>query len=206
VHFTNSKEEMQEYIDIDKMMPELEGDEKWDYKYLEPVPGENDAMKDTATKDKLKAERQSIIEEYEKLTAHWLQSTGEEAEAAKAKRTKLAGDLKESYWRLDPYVRARSLYDRIGVINPGGKINFYPGKAEASKGVEKAEETPKETPDVEEKTAGPNGTAVVAAVAAPNGTAAVASPNGTAAVAAPNGTAEVAAAPAPNGTPVVTTA
>lgn len=201
---------MQEYIDIDKMMPELEGDEKWDYKYLEPVPGENDAMKDTATKDKLKAERQSIIDEYEKLTAHWLQSSGEEAEATKAKRTKLAGDLKESYWRLDPYVRARSLYDRTGVINPGGKINFYPGEAEASKGVEKAEETPKETPketpDVDEKTAGPNGTVVVAAVAAPNGTAAVASPNGTAAVAAPNGTAAVAAAPAPNGTPVVTTA
>ncbi|KIN00979.1 hypothetical protein OIDMADRAFT_103682 [Oidiodendron maius Zn] len=167
VHFTNSKEEMQEYIDINRMTPELEGEEKWEYKYIEPVPGENDAMKDTATRDKLQAERNKIVEDYEKTTAHWLNSSGEEAEAAKAKRTKLAGDLRDSYWQMDPYIRARSLYDRMGVIQPGGKINFYPWLTESTEALNSAEKT-------EEKI---NGSAVTPAAAevkteAVNGTAA----------------------------------
>ena len=155
MHFTNSKEEIQEYIDINRMMPELEGEEKWEYKYLEPVPGENDAMKDTATRDKLQAERNKIVEEYEKTTVQWLNSSGAQAEAAKAKRTKLAGDLRESYWQMDPYLRARSLYDRMGVISPGGKINFYPWLTESTEAPSGAEKT-------EEKA---NGTAAVPAAA-----------------------------------------
>jgi hypothetical protein len=164
VHFTNTKEEMAEYIDINRMTPECEGNEKWEYKYIEPQPGENDAMKDTATRDKIQAERKTIVDDYEKTTIHWLQSTGEEAEAAKAKRTKLAEDLRTSYWQLDPYIRARSLYDRLGNINPGGVINFYPGKPAAAK---QTEVIPNGAAAVVEKTEAANGTAVADA---PNGT------------------------------------
>jgi hypothetical protein len=34
--------------------------------------------------------------------------------------------LREQYWVLDPYIRARSLYDRLNIIQGGGKIEFYP--------------------------------------------------------------------------------
>lgn len=121
------------------MIPEMEGEENWEYNYVEPVAGESDAIKDTVTRDKIQAERNKIVEEYEKATIRWIKSTGEEAVAANAARTKLANDLQTSYWQLDPYVRARSIYDRWGVINPGGKINFYPGETEAAKAAETAE-------------------------------------------------------------------
>jgi CRAL/TRIO domain len=43
-----------------------------------------------------------------------------------AQRDRLATALTADYWALDPYVRARSLYDRLGVIGPGGVVDFYP--------------------------------------------------------------------------------
>jgi hypothetical protein len=153
---------MSQFIDIKRMTPELEGEEKWEYKYIEPQPGENDLMKDTATRDKIQAERNQIVDAYEKATIEWLKSTGEEAEAAKAKRTKLAADLKTNYWKLDPYIRARSLYDRIGVIKPGGVINFYPDQPTDA---EKPSETPKEAPKEEAAKETPADTTNVAAVA-----------------------------------------
>lgn len=162
VHFTNSKEEMQEYIDINRMMPELEGEENYTYKYLEPQPGENDAMKDTATRDKLQAERKKIVDDYEKTTIQWLKSTGEEAETLKAQRTKLAGNLRTSYWQIDPYVRARSLYDRMGIINPGGVIKFYPDEAPSAEKPAETSNGSAAPAEAAEKVEAANGTAAAA--------------------------------------------
>lgn len=84
-------------------------------------------MKDTDTRDKLLAERENIVKEYEKATLNWIDySAPIEATEIKANRHKIAAALKEDYWKLDPYIRARSLYDRTGMIQPGGKICFYP--------------------------------------------------------------------------------
>ncbi len=38
----------------------------------------------------------------------------------------MAERLAENYWRLDPFLRARSLYDRTGVIGLEGRLDFYP--------------------------------------------------------------------------------
>jgi len=74
-------------------------------------------------------------------------------ESAK-KRNELAIKLRDDYWNLDPYLRARSFYDRVGLstflllphipaanrssVQPGGKLQFYPEK--------KAEPAPAATP------------------------------------------------------------
>jgi len=93
------------------------------------VPGENDIMKDTETRDKLLAARAEIVKEYEAATLEWIRDTGD-VEGIKKKRNEIAGRLKVDYWVLDPYLRARSYYDRVGMINPGGRIQFYPAKEE----------------------------------------------------------------------------
>ena len=41
------------------------------------------------------------------------------------RRTELAERLRSGYWQLDPYLRAKTLYDRLGVIREGGKLQFY---------------------------------------------------------------------------------
>ncbi|PQE31738.1 CRAL TRIO domain-containing protein [Rutstroemia sp. NJR-2017a WRK4] len=127
VHFTNNVDEMSEFVPRSHILKELGGDEDWSYSYVEPVPGENDTMKDVATKEKLQAERETLVEEWEKATLEWI-----EGKDTKAKRTELAGKLREDYWRLDPYVRARTLFDRIGVIKKGGVVDFYPEEKKAA--------------------------------------------------------------------------
>ncbi|KFA66728.1 hypothetical protein S40285_08505 [Stachybotrys chlorohalonatus IBT 40285] len=130
VNFTNQRAGLEEFIEPSHITKELGGDEDWEYKYVEPVPGENDRMKDTATREKLQAARQELVKSFEATTLQWIKAPqGEEAKELKEKRTAIAAQLRENYWKLDPYVRARSLYDRAGVIQEGGKIDWYSAKA-----------------------------------------------------------------------------
>lgn len=116
VHFTNNKNELQEFIEPAHILKELGGDENWDYQYVEPVAGENDLMKDTETKAKLLADREKLVKEYEDATVQWIHKPEGGSKDILAKRDNLAIQLREDYWRLDPYLRARSLYDRQGIL------------------------------------------------------------------------------------------
>ncbi|RFU24210.1 hypothetical protein B7463_g12127, partial [Scytalidium lignicola] len=126
VHFTNSQEDMEQFVPKNNIIKELGGDEDWEYKYLEPVPGENSKMEDIAARDKLFAEQEAIVKEYEKATLSWLNGEDEDLNAIKTKRNHLAKDLRDNYWATDPYLRARCHYDRAGMIKVGGEIDFYP--------------------------------------------------------------------------------
>ncbi|EPE02735.1 phosphatidylinositol transfer protein csr1 [Ophiostoma piceae UAMH 11346] len=128
VHFTNNVKDMEEFIARDQIIKELGGDEDWEYKFVEPEPGENDKMKDTATRDKLLAERERLFRAYEEATARWVlnpAANAEQAKAVRAERDGIASKLRDDYWVLDPYVRARSVYDRTGMLQDGGKVDFY---------------------------------------------------------------------------------
>lgn len=128
VHFTNNNSEMEAFVPKSRIIHELSGEEDFTYKYIEPVPGENDMMKDTETRDKLLVQREKIVEDYEQATLDWIHAEGD-AEALKKRRHEIAGQLKADYWALDPYIRAKSYYDRVGLINPGGRLEFYKGES-----------------------------------------------------------------------------
>lgn len=130
VHFTNNNAEMEEFVPASQIIKQLDGSEDWAYNYIECVPGENDKMKDLETRDKLLEQRKSLVKEYEDATLEWIHDNGKD-EAIKTKRDVLANKLREDYWKLDPYIRARSYYDRVGLLNPGGKLQFYPEKTTA---------------------------------------------------------------------------
>ncbi|CAM1503757.1 Fc.00g013480.m01.CDS01 [Cosmosporella sp. VM-42] len=126
VHFTNNKADMEEFIESSHIIKELDGDENWEYKYVAPTPGENEKMKDTVTRDRLLAAREELVKQFEHVTRQWVRNGGgEQSEEIKARRNKLAEQLREDYWNLDPYVRARSLYDRQGAMQFGGKVDWY---------------------------------------------------------------------------------
>lgn len=97
---------------------------------MEPRPDENKTMEDTDKRDTLIAERQELAKEIQDATVTWLStSSGKDKEAislAEERRNDLINKLRHQYWQLDPYIRARSLYDRTNVIQGGGKIQFYP--------------------------------------------------------------------------------
>ena len=133
IHFTKHLEDLEHYIPKSQIIKELGGDEDWEYKYVEPTPGENQIFKAEAQRTKLEEERKLDVLEYEKKTFEWI-AAGKDGGTIKNERDVLAQKLHDNYWQIDPYVRARTLYDRMGMIQSGGKINFYPSKQEAVNG------------------------------------------------------------------------
>lgn len=131
VSFVKNVDELQKFVPKDQIPKELGGDEAWEYKYPEPVPGENDAMKDEATRDAIQADRAQIVNRYESTVLEWIRAgtQAETIEQRRKERDAVAEDLRQNYWKLDPYVRARTLYDRMGVINQSGQLSFYPKSA-----------------------------------------------------------------------------
>ncbi|UNI17296.1 phosphatidylinositol transfer protein csr1 [Purpureocillium takamizusanense] len=126
VHFTNYRAGLEEFIPPDHIIKELDGDEDWKYKYKEPAEGENEAMKDTETRERLLKARAVLYGEFEAATRTWIRSAdSEQGKQAKAEREQVAEKLRVGYWGLDPYIRSRSLYDRTGDILPSGKVNWY---------------------------------------------------------------------------------
>ena len=71
IRFTNDSKALEEFIPTSQIIKELEGSEDWTYNYIEPVPGENDKMKDTVTRDKLLEARKVIVKEYEATILDW---------------------------------------------------------------------------------------------------------------------------------------
>jgi hypothetical protein len=127
VHFTNNAKEMEEFIPMKHIPKDLEGEEDWTYQYVEPAEGENAKLDDTATRDRLLAAREGLYKEYEAATLEWIQNgEGDKAAEIKERRNAIASRLRDDYWNVDPYLRARSYYDRIGVLLPGGKLDWYP--------------------------------------------------------------------------------
>lgn len=123
VHFTKNIEELEEFVERNHIPKELGGDEAWEYKYTEPTPNENETMKDEATKERLSRERAAIIQDYETTTQQWIHDP--QGTALPQKRAELTDRLRTGYWQLDPYLRAKTLYDRAGMIRPGGQIQYY---------------------------------------------------------------------------------
>jgi hypothetical protein len=134
VSFVKNVDELEKFVPRTQIPKELGGDEDWVYKYPEPVPGENDTMKDEATRSAIKADRTQIVSRYESTILEWIKagSSSGNIEERRRERDTVAEELRQNYWKLDPYVRARTLYDRMGVINPGGQLAFYPKATSAT--------------------------------------------------------------------------
>lgn len=144
VNFTNNTADMEAFIEKSRILKELGGDEDWELKYLEPVIGENDLMKDVETKNKIQSERDAIANEFEKATIEWIENRT--SEDVRKRREELRKSLGANYWKLDPYIRARSFYDRAGLIQPGGNIQFYPTAAKETTVPATTTEAPAATP------------------------------------------------------------
>ncbi|KAI9670096.1 MAG: hypothetical protein M1829_004824 [Trizodia sp. TS-e1964] len=130
VHFTKNVAELEQYIPRERIIKELGGDDEWTYDYLEPVADENKNLSNHDKRQEILLAREAIVAEYEKATKAWIAASTETQQIQESthKRNEIADQLKRNYWLLDPYCRARSLYDRSGLILPDGYLEFYPRK------------------------------------------------------------------------------
>ncbi|RVD80770.1 uncharacterized protein DFL_008662 [Arthrobotrys flagrans] len=139
VHFTTKTTDLTEFISLSQLPKSLGGDEDWEYEYIEPTPTENPSISspapaDITEKETLEAERLRIIEEYEKNTREWIKEESKGAKVdtdVKDERSGLRERLRTNYWGLDRFLRARTWYDRIGMVGKNGEVDFYPRKDRA---------------------------------------------------------------------------
>ena len=127
VHFTNDLKELQEFIEVNSIVKELGGPGQWEYKYQEPQPSENEVMQDHEASQQLRTQREELAKKYEAVVLEWVgesvptEGERKSSDELRKKRDEIALQLRDNYWELDPYVRARSVYDRTGELKPPGK-------------------------------------------------------------------------------------
>ncbi|KAJ5769387.1 hypothetical protein N7520_003946 [Penicillium odoratum] len=124
VHFVTGAKELENLVPAEHIIKELGGPEDWECKYIEPRPDENERLHDTATRDIILEERKSLGDDLFRMNAELITSSKDDSLIGR--RDVVIKQLSDNYWRLDPYIRARSLLDRTRVIQEGGKIDFYP--------------------------------------------------------------------------------
>lgn len=118
VNFTKSTEDLEKWISKDQLMTELGGNDKYEWKYLEPTPTENGLKEDDPAKlQQIKEEREQIFEEFIKKTVEWIESrTPEESKALHMERLSISKKFSENYKIYDGLIRNRSVYDRLGYV------------------------------------------------------------------------------------------
>lgn len=131
VHFLSGAKGLEQLIPREHIIKELGGDEDWEYEYIEPKTHENDCLHDAETRKVILADRKKLGDDLFSLTSEWISVP--HADSLNGRRSRVIDQLRVNYWSLDPYVRARTILDRTGVIKGGGKIDFYPD-AEAQPG------------------------------------------------------------------------
>ena len=123
VHFLTGAEGLERLIPQEHILKELGGKEDWEYEYIEPKPHENDRIHDTAKRNTILAERNKLGDNLFSITTEWISNP--EVGSLKSRRDDAIKQLCDNYWELDPYVRSRTILDRTGVIQGGGKTDFY---------------------------------------------------------------------------------
>lgn len=128
IHFTKSVEDMEVFIPRCNIIKELGGDDDWEYSYPEPESANTttsllSSASTLSIRAQLQAKRDEQVRAYEALTRTWITAPNEGK--ANYERLAVAAALREGYWEMDPYLRARSVYDRTGVLGHGGKLDFY---------------------------------------------------------------------------------
>jgi hypothetical protein len=122
VHFITGAKALEELVPRENILKELGGEEDWAYEFVEPASGENAKLNDTAARDIILAERDSLGADLFSLTTQWIADPKTDLRG----RDQVIAKLRKNYWALDPYVRARTVLDRTGVIKSDGTIDFYP--------------------------------------------------------------------------------
>ncbi|KAF4447218.1 CSR1-phosphatidylinositol transfer [Fusarium albosuccineum] len=126
IHFTSGTKGLTKFISKDNLQTCYGGNDAWEYKYVEPVPTENERMQSEEKRVKIQQERDELFDQFTRLTADWT-SLEPEFVLGKEKnneRHELVKQLQQNYWKLDPYIRATTHYHRVGMVTRQGDVDF----------------------------------------------------------------------------------
>ena len=123
INFCNKSDELDvvpQYICEDT----IGGDQVDVVKWVEPQPGEKEGLdrNDPKRQEMWKSYR-DISRDYEEVTKKWIISDGQD-DRLNAERDQQSKRLRLKYIELEPFLRARSMYQRAGIINEDLLLQF----------------------------------------------------------------------------------
>ncbi|KAI5305436.1 hypothetical protein KEM56_004442 [Ascosphaera pollenicola] len=133
VHFTKTDADLLEFIPPNSLLKDYGGEQTNEYRYTPVVEGENKMMEDKEAVQALTDKRLKLCQQFQDLTKKWIEINKTEKrkdENLVKERHELGDTIVSAYWDLDPYVRARSVYDRLHMIKrPDEQPAITNGKA-----------------------------------------------------------------------------
>ncbi|KAI1749335.1 CRAL/TRIO domain-containing protein [Xylaria castorea] len=118
INFTRKPADLLQFISEENLQISFGGKDTWEYDYIEPVKGENAKLEEADKRTQIAQERDELIGEFELETIKWacLAADSPTEKEKTSRRTELVQQLGENYWKLDPYIRARTYYHRLGLV------------------------------------------------------------------------------------------
>lgn len=118
INFTRRSADLLQFISPENLQASYGGKDSFEYEYVEPVEGENARLAEAEKRAKIEHERNELVDEFELQTTEWAALVAD-APAGKEKasrRTEVVEHLSKNYWKLDPYIRARTYFHRTGMV------------------------------------------------------------------------------------------
>lgn len=129
INFTKSTSDLLQFVHEENLQAHYGGKDNWQYTYIEPKHGENEYLGDGEKEAEIRAERDELARQFERLTLEWagVDHQSDEGKKKDEERQKAAHEIQENYWKLDPYIRARTYYHRAGTLDAiTGKLDLKP--------------------------------------------------------------------------------
>ncbi|KAK6217784.1 hypothetical protein LQW54_003293 [Pestalotiopsis sp. IQ-011] len=130
INFTRRTRDLLKFIPQENLQTDYGGGDAWDYEYVEPEACDDERLEDVETRDEIQKERNELIMEFERETAQWA-SMGTDSNSISEKqsnRKDVADQIRQNYWKLDPYIRARTYHQRVGIVDEEGNVDFMAAK------------------------------------------------------------------------------
>ncbi|KAI9146802.1 CRAL-TRIO domain-containing protein C3H8.02 [Paramyrothecium foliicola] len=126
INFTKTTADLLRFIPKENLQQSYGGEDPWEFKYEEPVAGENWLLEKPEERSKVQQERNDLARDFEQSTLEWLceDPTSASGKQKDNRRDDIAKRLNENYWDLDPYIRARTFHHRVGIVGKRGEIDF----------------------------------------------------------------------------------
>ena len=123
INFCNKSNELDvvpQYICEDT----IGGDQVDVVKWVEPLPGEKEGLdRDDPKRQEMWKSYRDISRDYEEVTKKWIISDGQD-DTLNAERDLQSKRLRLKFIELEPFIRARSMYQRAGIINEDLLLQF----------------------------------------------------------------------------------
>lgn len=129
IKFSSKAKDLEELIPSSKIRKGMGGTMDWDWDYIEPQAGENDIMKDSKSRAKIEKEMKQLTDEFEKVSREWIETSQIDADNPELsyRREVLAQQIRLKNYQLQPFVRAKNIYQRSGLMTMDGTVTWeYP--------------------------------------------------------------------------------